>query len=168
VTNYSVTTTTTTKPYVPSIWGRLHEPKENYARSGTWISFLHSFLSSNMPSLRPLASISCRITSIHVFFGLPGALLTTKPYDKLFSIYKNDVGKEPRQHVNFEPQLSTAQFCCWQTAFNKDFPRVESLQSCRQAYSAVERSVAWQGFRLCLGFCFESKTYSNWISLSLF
>ena len=28
------------------------------------------------PSLRPLASISCRITSIHVFFGLPCALLT--------------------------------------------------------------------------------------------
>ena len=56
--------------------GRLHEPKENYAGSGTWISFLHSFLSSNMPSLRPLASISCRITSIHVFFGLPCALLT--------------------------------------------------------------------------------------------
>jgi len=23
------TTTTTTKPFVPSIWGRLHEPKEN-------------------------------------------------------------------------------------------------------------------------------------------
>jgi len=23
--------TTTTKPFVPSIWGRLHEPKENYA-----------------------------------------------------------------------------------------------------------------------------------------
>jgi len=34
-------TTTTTKPFVPSIWGRLHEPKENYAGSGTWISFLH-------------------------------------------------------------------------------------------------------------------------------
>ena len=64
-------TTTTTKPFVPSIWGRLHEPKENYARSGKWISFLHSFLSSNMPLLRPLASISCRITSIHVFFDLP-------------------------------------------------------------------------------------------------
>ena len=45
-------TTTTTKPFVPSIWGRLHEPKENYARLGTWISFLHSFLSSNMPLLR--------------------------------------------------------------------------------------------------------------------
>ena len=29
-----------------------------------------------MSSLRPLASISCRITSIHVFFGLPCALLT--------------------------------------------------------------------------------------------
>ena len=29
-----------------------------------------------MPSLRPLASISYRITSIHVFFGLPCALLT--------------------------------------------------------------------------------------------
>jgi len=29
-----------------------------------------------MPSLRPLASISCRITSIHVFFDLPCALLT--------------------------------------------------------------------------------------------
>jgi len=71
-----ITTATTTKPFVPSIWGRLHEPKENYAGSGTWISFLHSFLSSNMPSLRPLASISCRITSIHVFFGLPYALLT--------------------------------------------------------------------------------------------
>jgi len=71
-----LSTTTTTKPFVPSIWGRLHEPKENYAGSGTWISFLHSFLSSNMPSLRPLTSISCRITSIHVFFGLPCALLT--------------------------------------------------------------------------------------------
>ena len=70
------TTTTTTKPFVPSIWGRLHEPKENYAGSGTWISFLHSFLSSNMPSPRPLASISCRITFIHVFFDLPSALLT--------------------------------------------------------------------------------------------
>ena len=66
--------TTTTKPFVPSIWGRLHEPKENYAWSGIWISFLHSFLSSNMPSLRPLTSISCHITSIHVFFGLPCAL----------------------------------------------------------------------------------------------
>ena len=43
----TTTTTTTTKPFVPSIWGRLHEPKENYAGSGTWISFLHSFLSSN-------------------------------------------------------------------------------------------------------------------------
>jgi len=32
--------------------------------------------SSNMPSLRPLAFISCCITSIHVFFGLPCALLT--------------------------------------------------------------------------------------------
>ena len=68
-------TTTTTKPFVPSIWGRLHEPKENCAGSGTWISFLHSFPSSNMSSLRPLASISCRITSIHVFFGLSCALL---------------------------------------------------------------------------------------------
>jgi len=67
---------TTTKPFVPNIWDRLHEPKENYARSGTWISFLYSFLSSNMPSLRPLASISCHITSIQVFFGLPCALLT--------------------------------------------------------------------------------------------
>ena len=66
---------TTTKPFVPSNWGRLHEPKENYARSDTWISFLHSFLSSNMPSLRPLTSISCRITSIYVFFGLSCALL---------------------------------------------------------------------------------------------
>ena len=28
-------TTTTTKPFVPSIWDRLHEPKENYAGSGT-------------------------------------------------------------------------------------------------------------------------------------
>jgi len=72
----TTTTTTTTKPFVPSIWGRLHGPKENYAGSGTWISFLHSFLSSNMPSLRPLASISCRITFIHVFFNLPCALLT--------------------------------------------------------------------------------------------
>jgi len=71
-----ITSTTTTKPFVPSIWGRLHEPKENYAGLGTWISFLHSFLSSNIPSLRPLASISCSITSIHVFFGLPCALLT--------------------------------------------------------------------------------------------
>ena len=66
---------TTTKPFVPSIWDRLHEPKENYAGSGTWINFLHSILSSNMPSLRPLASISCRITSIHIFFSLPCALL---------------------------------------------------------------------------------------------
>jgi len=55
--------------------GRLHEPKENYVGSVTWINFLHSFLSSIMPSLRLLASISCRITSIHVFFGLPCALL---------------------------------------------------------------------------------------------
>ena len=69
-------TTTTTKPFVPSIQGRLHEPKENYAGSGTWISFLHSFLSSNMLSLRPLASISCRITFMHVFFGLSFAHLT--------------------------------------------------------------------------------------------
>ena len=69
-------TTTTTKPFVTSIWGRLHEPKENYAGSGTWISFLHSFLSSNMPSLRLLAFISCRISSIHVFFSLPCPLLT--------------------------------------------------------------------------------------------
>ena len=68
--------TTTSKPFVPSIWGRLHEPKENYAGSGTWISFFHSFLSSNMPSLRPLTSISCHITYIHVFFGLLCALLT--------------------------------------------------------------------------------------------
>ena len=67
---------TTTKPFVPSIWGRLHEPKKNYAGSGIWISFLHSFLLSNMFSLRPLASISCRITSIHIFFGLPCVLLT--------------------------------------------------------------------------------------------
>jgi len=29
-----------------------------------------------MPSLRSLASISCRITSIHVFFGLPCGPLT--------------------------------------------------------------------------------------------
>ena len=75
-TTTSTSTTTTTKPFVPSIWGRIHEPKENYAGSGTWISFLHSFLLSNMPSLRPLAAISCRITSIHVFFSLPCALLT--------------------------------------------------------------------------------------------
>jgi len=27
----TTTTTTTFKPFVPSIWGRLHEPKENYA-----------------------------------------------------------------------------------------------------------------------------------------
>ena len=27
--------TTTTKPFIPGIWGRLHEPKENYAGSGT-------------------------------------------------------------------------------------------------------------------------------------
>ena len=73
---HSKSCTTTTRPFVPSIWGRLHEPKENYAGSGTWISFLHSFLSSNMPSLRPLAFISRRITSIHVFFGLSCALLT--------------------------------------------------------------------------------------------
>jgi len=44
--------TTTTKPFVPSILGSLHEPKENYAGLGTWINFLHSFLSSNMPSLK--------------------------------------------------------------------------------------------------------------------
>ena len=56
--------------------GRLHEPKENYAASGTWISFLHSFLSSNMTSLRPLAFVSFRITFIYVLFGLPCALLT--------------------------------------------------------------------------------------------
>ena len=31
----STAATTTTKPFVPSIWGRLHEPKENYAGSGT-------------------------------------------------------------------------------------------------------------------------------------
>ena len=49
--------TTTTKPFVPSIWGRLHEPKENYAGSGTWIKFLHSFLSSSMPSFRLLNAI---------------------------------------------------------------------------------------------------------------
>jgi len=30
---YSQTYTTTTKPFDPSIWGRLHEPKENYAGS---------------------------------------------------------------------------------------------------------------------------------------
>jgi len=71
-----LTTTTTTKPFISSIWGRLHETKENYVGSDTWINFLHSFLSSNMPSLRPLASISCRITSIYVFFGLPRAILT--------------------------------------------------------------------------------------------
>ena len=76
----NLNTTTTTKPFVPSIWGGLHELKENYAGSGTWISFLHSFLSSNMPSLRPLASISCRIISIHVFFDLSCTLLT---YPKL-------------------------------------------------------------------------------------
>ena len=74
--NISRSPTITTKPFVPSIWGRLHEPKVNYAGSGTWISFLHSFLSSNMPSLRPLPSISCCISSIHVFFGLSCALLT--------------------------------------------------------------------------------------------
>ena len=68
--------TTTTKPFVPSIWGRLHEPKENYVRSRTWISFLHWFLSSNMSSLRPLASISCRVSSIRVFFSVSCALLT--------------------------------------------------------------------------------------------
>ena len=41
--------TATAKPFVLSIWGRLHESKENYDGSDTWISFLHSFLSSNMP-----------------------------------------------------------------------------------------------------------------------
>ena len=76
VTTTTTTTAAATKTFVPSIWGRLHEPKENYAGSSTWINFLHSFLSSNMPSLRLLASISCRITSIHVFFDLPCALLT--------------------------------------------------------------------------------------------
>ena len=35
-------TTTTTKPFVPSIWGRLHEPKENYAGSGIAFS-THSY-----------------------------------------------------------------------------------------------------------------------------
>ena len=68
--------TTTTKSFVPSIWGRLHEPKENYTGSVTWISFLHSFLSSNMSSIRRLVSISCRITSIHVFFDSPCTFLT--------------------------------------------------------------------------------------------
>jgi len=52
----------------------------NQKKELRWIEhmdqFLHSFLSSNMSSLRPLASISCHITSIHVFFGLPRALLT--------------------------------------------------------------------------------------------
>jgi len=77
LTNLLTTTiSTTTKPFVMSIWDRLHEPKENYAGSGTWINFLHSFLSGNTPSLRHVASISCRITSIHVFFGLPCTLLT--------------------------------------------------------------------------------------------
>jgi len=61
---------TITKPLIPSIWGRLHEPRENYAGSSTWISFLHSFAS------RPLVTISCLITSIHVFFGLYFTLLT--------------------------------------------------------------------------------------------
>ena len=69
-----LSTTTTTKPFVPSIQDRLPDPKENYAESGTWISFLYSFLSSSMSSLRPLASISFRITSIHVFLGLSCAL----------------------------------------------------------------------------------------------
>ena len=50
--------------------------QQSYARSGTWINFLHSFLLSNIPSLRPLAAISYRITSIHVFLGLSFALLT--------------------------------------------------------------------------------------------
>jgi len=72
----SSTKTTTTKPFISGIWGRIHEPKENYAGSGTWISFLHLFLSNNMPSFRHLGSISCCITSIHIFFGLPFALLT--------------------------------------------------------------------------------------------
>ena len=30
-TQTTTTTTTTIKPFAPSIWGRLHEPKENYA-----------------------------------------------------------------------------------------------------------------------------------------
>jgi len=64
---FGTTTITTTKPLIPSIWKTLHEPKENYAGSGTWISSLHSFLLSNMPSLRPLASISYLITSIQVY-----------------------------------------------------------------------------------------------------
>ena len=72
-------TTTTTKLLVSSIWGRLYEPKENYDGTGTWISFFHSFLSNNMPSLRPLASISYRITSIHVFFDLLCALSSNMP-----------------------------------------------------------------------------------------
>ena len=67
--------TTTTKPFVPSIWGRLHEPKENYAGSGTWISFLHSFLLSNMPSLRPLGYMNqelnfCQESTSYIFFTL--------------------------------------------------------------------------------------------------
>jgi len=33
-------TTTTTEPLIPSIWCRLHEPKENYAGSGTKIKIL--------------------------------------------------------------------------------------------------------------------------------
>ena len=33
-----------TKPFVPSIWGRLHEPKENYARSAHGLAFsTHSY-----------------------------------------------------------------------------------------------------------------------------
>ena len=53
-----------------------------------------------MPSLRPLASISCRITSIHVFFGLPCALIT---HPNLIRSIRQIVSTQPKciQKSNF-------------------------------------------------------------------
>ena len=56
--------TTTTKPFVSSIWGRLHEPKENYVESGTLINFLHSFLSSNVFFIK---TFNLYILSYHLY-----------------------------------------------------------------------------------------------------
>lgn len=50
--------------------------KENYATPSTWIILLHSFLSSNISSLMPLASISFCITSTHIFFSRSFTFLT--------------------------------------------------------------------------------------------
>jgi len=75
---------TTTEPFILSVWGRLHEPKENYAGSGTWINFLHSLLSSKMPSLRPLASISCA-SPPSMFFWSPLRSFNLPSVDKFYS-----------------------------------------------------------------------------------